>query len=337
MDDTAAAAPVADTAAPAEVTPTLNEQMSAIWNKDRTDNTPPAPEEPEEVVEEQPKEEPAPEAEPAPAQLPTALKEAWANMSPEVQQAVQQSHEGLSQKLRDQGRLMQGLSPIKDALVEAAKENPAFASMQPAAIAQEMQKFNREVLQPLEKDPVGTLLKVAQERGVAEQLRAQLGGEQSQAGSQLQQMNALIRQQQQQIAQLTDPNYLREQVTNITQTNTVQNTVQDFVSSKEHWGTVEGVMPQMVEVMKTKMGEEASPTDILEAAYEHAVSMFIPQPEPKAEAETAPQPAVLEADPETTQAAIKAKSVNVQSKSSGKTRELPLNEQLRKIYANGQR
>lgn len=81
--------------------------------------------------------------------------------------------------------------------------------------------------------------------------------------------------------------------------------------------------------MRSELGQNASPKDVLKAAYELAVQRRMPDTKAK-------EPPVEEAkatpDPKRTEAAIKAKSVNVSSTTTGKEREMTEDEILSAAY-----
>jgi hypothetical protein len=132
------------------------------------------------------------------------------------------------------------------------------------------------------------------------------------------------------VKQLSDPETWAERVTQVTQQTTVQNEVNQFASSAEHWDAVEPHMPNLIAVAKAKLGDGASAKDVLSLAYEQGVSLFVP--EAKATPVTAPEQAAAVVDPEKTQSALKAKSVNVSGTSTGKPRPLTEEQELAKIW-----
>jgi hypothetical protein len=95
--------------------------------------------------------------------------------------------------------------------------------------------------------------------------------------------------------------------------------VRDFSSAperKELWKDAEKIIPAMIEPAMAKLGDGASAQDILAAAYDMAINAD-PDLRAKVAAAAAPAP-----DPKRTEAALRAKSVNVISKSSGNPKPL---------------
>lgn len=317
--------------------PSLADDLGAIWDKnqeeqqEQTDqSTEPEQDEEAEAVE-QPVEEPeAEQAVEIPSTVPKGLREHWGAMPEGAREQVQNVIKEWSDKLSEQGRQMQGIKPIQEELAETAKSIPDFMNMKPHEVAREIRTFRETVLAPLNEKPVETLLQVAKQRGVEEQLRAALGGEQSQAGDQLTKAFQTIQQLQKQVQQLSNPEYMREQVRSITQETSVETEVNDFASKADHWSEVADYMPQFVQAARAKHGPDAPARDVLKAAYDAAVSFVVPEAS-KASEPTPVDEASVGVDPEKAQAASKAKSVNVSGRPS-KPRQLSEKEELSAVY-----
>lgn len=339
----------AEALAPESVTPAAETpDLGTVWDKmqEAPDDSPddsiqeaqeaPKPDDPKEPAPQESIEaevtadsQDGPKVEP-PSALPRELKAHWSKIPEAARSEFQKVLKDWNDKLSDQGRQIQGIAPIRDELVSLVKDIPQYAGMRPAEVAADMRRFRENVIVPLESKPVETLLKVAQDKGVAEQLRAALGGEQPQGGQHTQQMMQTITQLQRKIAQLENPEYWSERVGQITQETTLQNEVTQFAENADHWSEVESHIPTVVPLIRAKMGESASARDVLEAAYNLAVSQFVPDaqkaPEPAAVDEAAAQP-----DPEQAEKARKAKSVNV-SGGPSKPRKLSQRELLSQTF-----
>jgi len=166
MDFETAAAPAPETEEIAADTTEVSEDLSAAY--DRITGGKPLEDEAEAPeVEAEPEPEVATEAviEPAPTDLPLAVKNAWAALPPDAREAVAKSHREMSQRLADQGRLVQGISPIRDAMVEAAKLAPHLTGMTSAQVAGEVVKLV-SIGQELSAKPVETLARLAKLHGI---------------------------------------------------------------------------------------------------------------------------------------------------------------------------
>jgi len=341
MSEAAAVEALAPAETPVEA-PSSEPDLSEIWkrnnepevvealvepDKDPTE----AKEVPQEAVEApQEPDKGGPEAKPAedtpatveaPSELPKAVREQWASMTPEAQEAVKASQQELNRKLSDQGRQIQAIGPIRDELVSMVQDMPEMANLTPDQVLGQIRKFRDDVLAPLNKDPLNTILKVAQERGVLQQLQEAMAGQQPSQNSQA--FTQLVEQNKQLLNHIQS---LEGRIGTV-ETAPVTQAVQDFVSGAEHWGEVEATIPDAIRYIKT-VRPEASPQDVLKAAYDMEVQRLgkAPAPAPKAEAEV---------DPAHTEKVLKAKSVNVQSEP---TSQKPLTEEqeYRKIWRKHQ-
>lgn len=334
--DATAAALVGDEAMPAPEAPQMSEDdaLGAVFDKFREDGEPevvePEPEaEPEqaETSEEQP--EPEDEAEESPGTLPASVRAVWSSLPKDARDALARSQNEMSRKLAEQGRLMSGLRPIQDAVVSAAKDMPFLADMHPGQVASEIMQLARAG-QELASKPAETILGFAKKYGVEAQLAAALSGKE--AAPEAAQATALkneIASLKQQLQRVTDPEYLRSQVSSITTETRVIDEVSKFSSTAEHWAEVEPHLPLVIPAVKAKLGESASPSDVLKAAYDLALNIYLPDLQAKQAASTADADAT---DPKKAEAALKAKSVNISGKSSGKTRQLSEDEMLAAAY-----
>lgn len=326
--------------APAE-TPEISEDdaLSQIYDKlteePQEDDEPVTDEAAEQQDDEAETTEPAAEepSEPPPSFLPGAVKEKWASLDPDVREAIASSQGEMSRKLADITRQNQGIAPIRDELSNMAQEFPQLLNMKPQDVLNEMRQL-ATIGQQLEQNPVKTLLEVAKQRGVDGQLAQYFrgeGGQQAQQAPQqaqqhITQLQAEIRGLKQQLEQVGNPEYLQEQVSSLMQQQTAMGEVENFAKSAEHWDKAEPLLPKIIPIIReTKPG--ASNADILKASYEMAIQTLGLKAKAPAGDEPAAQP-----DPKKAEAALKAKSVNVQGSMSGKARQLTEDELLSKVF-----
>jgi hypothetical protein len=161
------AAPAAEVA-PVEATPSEDDAYSAAYDKAAGDEE--ITDEP--VVEEEP--EPVVEEVQAPTDMPAGVRTAWAKLTPEERDAITGSQRDLHRKLADQGRIMSGINPIKDALVKAAQEMPNLAGMKPEQVAQEVFALAK-VSRDFTTKPVETMMGLIRQHNLGPQIAAQLG------------------------------------------------------------------------------------------------------------------------------------------------------------------
>lgn len=323
---------VAEALAPQEQTenPDIAGQLDEIWSKYESsqEETPEIPE--EAPVEEKPvepeaaapepeqKEEATPQVD-VPTELPGGIKAQWATMSPEAREAVLSSHRELGNKLAEQGKLVSGISPIRDALVEMVQDVPEMKDLKPEQVIAEMRSFMNDTIAPFKKDPVGTMLKAAQQGGFAEQLRAALGGEKPAPQSQMQQeLTNVIKGQSQQIEQL------REALAELQQAP-VKSVIEEFASSAEHWNDVASSESFHQAIAYYRTDPNLSEKEVLGKAYDLELQR-LGKAKPVVSEEEEPK-----ADPERTEKALKAKSVNVQDQPS-KPKELTERQIMEKVW-----
>lgn len=330
------------TAIPADAAPVSDDdQMGAIFDKlsaevepegeaateapAQATEVPPEGEVQEAAAVEPAKEEAPPEA---PFDLPASIKAKWASMPEDAREAVLGSHRDLSRKLADQGRLVQGIAPIRDVLIQAAQDIPTLANMTPAQIAQDVFAMAR-IQGDLNADPVKTILGVAQQYGALDGLRAALAGQPAQQGNAAMQQE--IRALRAQLQQVADPNLIERRVSDTLATRETASVVETYAASKEHWASVEADIPAFIPLAKNRLGPSASAKDVLDQAYDMAIHA---NPDLRAKVSAAAQ-APATPDPKLTAVQAAAKSVNVVSRPSANGR-LTEDQQLSNIWAKYQ-
>jgi hypothetical protein len=260
--------------------------------------------------------EAAPEATEAPTDVPVALRKHWQELPEDARDAVLTSQREMSRKLSDMGRQVQGISPIRDVLVDAVKANPAIANMRPEELARDVMEL-AQFSAAFKSKPMETFISLAQKHNMVDALRQALGGQPQQA-QQSAALQTKIAALEQQLARAADPEFIREQVSAVTTQERVLSDVQAYAAQQEHWADVESHLPKVIPLVKEAM-PDASAKDVLAKAYELALQTYRPDLKAKAQAavEAAAQP-----DPERAKAAIQAKSINVTGRTAGKPREM---------------
>ena len=302
----------------------------AVYDKLTSDEPTEAPKEaqsePEKAVEAPAEAETPAEPVDAPTDVPVALRKHWGTLPDEAKEAVLSSQREMSRKLSDMGRQVQGIGPIRDVLVSAVKDLPALGNMRPEQVAQEVVNLAK-ISADFRSKPLETFLSLAKQHNMTDALKQALGGNQP-AAQETAQLQGQIRALQEQLSRAADPEFIRQQVSAVTTQERVLSEVQAFAAKQEHWAEVEPLLPQFIPAIREAM-PGASEKDILARAYETALHLKRPDLKApvKAAAEAAPQP-----DPERTQAAIQAKSVNVPARTSGKPRELSEEEAYSAVY-----
>jgi hypothetical protein len=271
------------------------------------------------------------EAVEAPTDVPTALRKHWQALPEDARDAVLTSQREMSRKLSDMGRQVQGLSPIKDVLVNASKDLPALMNMRPDQVAQEVVVLAKAVADFRTK-PLETFLALAQEHKMVDALRQALGG-QGQAAQDAESVQMHVRHLERQLSKVTDPEFIREQVSAITMQERALSEVTEYAAAKEHWAEVEEDLPAFIAAVQ-RVNPDASHKDVLDRAYDLALQTK--RPDLKAPAKTAVE-AVPQPDPERAKAAIEAKSVNVTGRTASKPKELTEEEAYEAAWARANR
>lgn len=263
-----------------------------------------------------------------PTDLPVELRKHWAGMAQDARDAWTGAHRDLTRKLSEQGRMMQGISPIRDVLTQAVRDLPQLAGMTPAEVATDVMHLARTNA-AFKQNPVGTLVGLIQEHNLGPQIAKALGSPVA-AGAE---DSAALRQQiaamQQQMQSMADPNRIHETVETALRQRAAMDDLTKFSATAEHWAAVENHMPKVIPLVQEQLGPDASPSDVLARAYELARSIYLPAPKATAQAAVTSPPAP---NPAKAAEVLKATSVNVKSSPSGNTRDMTEDELLDATY-----
>lgn len=261
----------------------------------------------------------------APAHMPQAIKDQWTNMTPETQRAIAAHQAEIDRKFGEYGRFMGENKPVIDRLATVRQEMPElFQGMSPEQLAQGALELGA-VQVNLNRDPVGTILQIAQTYGVVGHLAQAITGQQPTGDQQL--VHGLQREiasLKGQLQSLGDPAAIDKHINATLAQKDAERIIGDFAKSKPHYAEVEASLPVFIDVaLKNKPG--ASLPEVLDAAYDMAVNA-IPEVREKIRAsEAAARATVAKLDPKRTEAARKAASINVKSNSNG--RDKPMSEE----------
>lgn len=280
---------------------------------------------PEPEADEAPEDAEVPEMPPV---LPANLKAAWAQLSPENREAVQQSFQKLNVKMAEQGRVVQAVKPIHDVLMQALESIPTIQHMTPDQLARDV--FQMASIQgQMAQDPVGTLLGIAQHYGALDGIRHVLTGQgDQQASAQTQQMAQEIRRLQALLQQQMNPDAIEQRVMSSITKRELTQMVGEYAKGKELWGDVQQKLPRFIPDAIESLGPSASAQDVLDLAYDMAVHAI---PDLRAKV-LAAAPAPARPDPERTAAQRRAKSVNVTSRTAGQPRAMSEEDALAAAY-----
>lgn len=260
----------------------------------------------------------------APGNLPKAVRDHWAALSDDAREAIARSQGEMVAKLSEQGRLITGIAPIRDVLVQAAKEMPHLAQMAPAQVAEQVMELAR-IGQRLQAEPAKVIAELAQRYGVTmgENAAPQQGTEA---------LQAKIAQLESHIERISNPEYFRAEAQKALQETTALDVVTQFAASADRWNELEDKVPMFIPAAQAKLGPNASPRDVLQSAYQAAKDYFLPETKAvEAGAKAAPV-----TPPEKAAEVLKAKSINVAGEAS-RGRVLSGREELGSVYDRAMR
>lgn len=337
----------------AEATPVTDADLEAIWNRDNVTNgadrgdggkfvspngevsTEAEPEQATEPVteptslegetgEEQPGSTPADVPLPA-NRLLNSLDAEWATLSPEVQQKLTERSNELHTKLSDMGKQVSTFAPLKEAASEFAEYfngNLRGSDGQPITPADGI-RYLANIQRAMDKQPLETLLSIADTYGLREQLAKQFGGQVQEVPQDQKILLDEIAGLKRTIQGLRDP----ANVEQVIERRELQSDISRFAASKPLYAQIEPDLPFFITKAKTQLGEGATRTAILEKAYDLAI-----QADPALRAQSEAAKTAAKTDAAKADAARRATGVNVTSTSSGKAREPSLDDELAAVW-----
>ena len=280
-----------------------------------------------------------------PATLPKEVKEHWSKIPERARELLANHERTLSAKVADAGRKAQaaeqlraGLEPVRSSLEDAVKKFPTLADMRPEDLARRVTE-TAQTIELLNTNPLGALLREAQHRGVVDQLREVLNGQQpGDNGQHTQRLMQTIEGLQRQVQELSDPDRFRQMLDEREHERHVasyNDVVEGFASSAEHWPIVESHLPRYIEIIQIEQPQLAG-RDLLDAAYQRAIRGLGLEPE-RGDGQAqglAPlqQPQAIDAGRQ-----IQAKNVNVPRRTEGEPKPLEGQALFREAYRRAQK
>lgn len=272
------------------------------------------------------------QASPAPAHLPQAIKADWDKIPETARNAIVSHQAEMDRKFGEIGEQFGRMKTIAEPIQRAAQQFPEFRGMTPDQIAQGAVKL-AAVQAQMEKGPdaaLSAILEVAQTYNILPKLRAAMGGQAGESDGLITGLQQKISNLEAQLQKASNPDFIREQITETMTARETETAVQTFAAGKEYWADVEAKMPGYVAMARDDAAPGASPTDILNAAYDMAINA-IPAVREKLRAAEAAKATATAADPKRTEQQRRAASINVKSTSSGE-RQLSEAEAMASAY-----
>lgn len=242
--------------------------------------------------------------------LPFAIQQNWENIPEEAKTALLEHHKRLSSTASEAGRLAKGLAPIRDVLSEATQHLPELANMRPEEVAQDVMELAKTRAQ-LMRDPVGTLIATARQMGAEGALRNAFTGQQgqNQQGDYIARLERRVAELEGTAKKAPNDDIIRGTVDQAFEQRAFEQEVAGWASELEHFSAVERQLPMFIQMVSEDQ-PELSPRDKLVEAYNMAIRARGPR---ATEPQAAEQPPA-NAAPQRSEAALKAKSVNVKSR-----------------------
>lgn len=266
---------------------------------------------------------------PAPANW-NGLDDVWKAVPAEHQERVKTHFDDLHRRMSDQGRQLASLKPVADNLAEAAKVVPQFNGMAPQEITRRALEL-AAISVEMKRNPVDTLLKVAESTGSLALLKARLSGQEAPPAEQhIASLEQKIATLENRLKEASDPKYIETHVSQAFEGRAAQDAVNQFASdpANSFFADVEPHLPAFINIARETAQAGASAKDILKSAYDMAINA-IPAIRTKAQAAAKPP---VQLDPKRAEAAKKAASINVKSNATGGDAELSEQDALKAAY-----
>lgn len=261
----------------------------------------------------------------APAHLPQAIKANWDKYGPEGQAAITAHQDAMDRKFGEVGRQLETVKPFADTLSAAMKQIPECASMSPTEMAQAA--IHLAVVQSdMNKNPVGTLMQIAEQYGIIPQLQAIMAGQEytPPANQGTVALERQIAELKSQLERNSNPETIRTEISKTMKEKDAEAVTQKFIAGdgKDYWADVEAKLPTFIKLVLDEGGQKTQ-EQVLSAAYNMAINAI---PEVRAKVRAAEAKATAAGpDPKHAEAARKAVSINIKPTANGK--DAPLTEE----------
>ena len=263
---------------------------------------------------------------PLPAnRLLNSLDAEWATLAPEVQQKLTERSNELHTRLSDMGKQVSTYKPLQEAASEFAEYfngNLRGADGNPINPADGI-RYLANIQRQMDKQPLETLLSIADTYNLREQLAKAFGGQVQSVPADQRILLDKIAGLEQRLSSVQSPAAIEE----VLEKRDLQSEVSRFAASKPLYAQVEADLPFFISKAKAQLGEHVGRTAILDKAYELAV-----QADPALRAQTQAAPAATNGNAAKAEAAKRATGINVTSTSSGKTKAPSLDDELGSIW-----
>jgi hypothetical protein len=256
-----------------------------------------------------------------PANWSADMADLWEGASEQQRERLGKWSQGLHERMSQQGRQLASYREVQSIMDDMRQTYADKFNGPDAMTPQAALQFLYSVQKDMDRNPVPTLLEIAQRYNALPELAQALGA----GGNHAVDLQNTIRQLEARIASLASPARINDEISRAMTVRETEAGLNRFSSEKPFYADVEPVLPQFIEIAR-EQAPQAGPMDLLQAAYDMAVNA-IPAVRQKAQ-DAAAKAAPVKPDVQRTAAAKKAASINVTSASTGKSRPMTEEETM---------
>lgn len=271
----------------------------------------------------------------APAHMPQAIKAEWDKLPETARAAIAAHQTDMDRKFGELGARFNAVKPVADRFYEAAKF-PDFQGMTVDQMAQgalELAGLQAQLGRGTPEQRADLVLQIAQRYGVLAPLQQKLSGQPvtANAGPNMSALEQKIAHLESQLSEKASPEYIRQQVSAMTEEQAAVSEVQSFAKTKEFWPEVQNAMPMFFD-MAMQANPNATEQEALATAYDMAIYAN-PAVRAKVMASEARNPATVDLlSTKRSESAKKAASINVKPTITGSGKPLSEDDAMASAY-----
>ncbi len=258
-------------------------------------------------------------------------EELWGKIPAELRADLRTHQEELHKTLSQQGQALSAYKPLSDVLTNYKEYfGGEMGNYKPHEAVDYLFNLQRQ----MDKDPINTLLQIADTYELRPELTKLFGGTPAEGGAQNNEaaLLAKIGQLEGTIKRMEDPSRIDERISQRLNEEKQFGEVDSLVSRISKDMPLYDQIPEpdlvsFIHMAKQKLGGAASQEAVLKRAYDMAVNA-----DPDLRAKAAALNAAASEDPARVAAAKRANETNIRSTSTGKHRQLTQEEELGAVY-----
>lgn len=258
-------------------------------------------------------------------------EELWGKIPADLKADLRTHQEELHKTLSTQGQALSAYKPLSDVLMSYKEYfGGEMGNYKPHEAVDYLFNLQRQ----MDKDPINTLLQIAETYELRPELTKLFGGTAGEGGAQNNEaaLLAKISQLEGTIRQMGDPSRIDERISQRLNEEKQFGEVDSLVSRISKDMPLYNEIPEpdlvsFIHMAKQKLGGAASQEAVLKRAYDMAINA-----DPDLRAKAAALKAAAVNDPAQVAAAKRANDTNIRSTSTGKARQLTQEEELGAVY-----